>query len=567
MADSASYTPETVARRLAMAQALLAEPKRPITHWAEGLNELAKGLVGGRLMRGAEDMQREGEGAANAARLSLLGLGGGAAQTAVPTGAPAAPMVTPPMGNAGPPQNSAARIYSNDEPSPLDPPAGADRDQAIRTIVAEAGNQPPEGQNAVASVIRNRAVNGGAGAGAVVTAPNQFEPWNTEAGRTRMASIDPNSTPYLGAAKALDAAYAGNDPTNGAMNFFAPKAQAALGRPVPAWGSNGGQDIGDHRFFGGKGDAVANVSAALSGPQQTAQAPVADDAKAKIAAMLNSPNPYVRRQGAQLADAIVQKQLAAALSPEEYDFKTAGDTLYRTSKKKGTAEPIKDVGRGVRPMSPAEREQWKVPEGMSAGVDDNGKPVFSPSSVNVNLGGGSDKQVFDAMDESAKTARQTAAGLTGLREARQAIDGGAILGAGANERLGLQKVGALLGVANSDKIVNTETFRAAIAPQVAAVLKSTVGTANISNTDREFAEKAAGGNITLDPKSITRLLDIMERAGSAQLSAHQKRLETVYPDAEKNRRERALFGVDMPAAAVAPEATPAAGGFKILKVE
>lgn len=181
-------------------------------------------------------------------------------------------------------------------------------------------------------------------------------------------------------------------------------------------------------------------------------------------------------------------------------------------------------------------------------------------SITNNLGGGSDKQVFDAMEKSADAARATAVGLTGLREARNAVQGGAFTGAGADTRLGLQKVGAALGLADSDKIVNTETFRAAIAPQIAATLKSTVGTANISNSDREFAEKAAGGNITLDEKSITRLLDIMERASTAQLTAHQKRLEAVYPDATKNPRERALFGVDMPAAPPMPAAPQSAPG-------
>jgi hypothetical protein len=173
------------------------------------------------------------------------------------------------------------------------------------------------------------------------------------------------------------------------------------------------------------------------------------------------------------------------------------------------------------------------------------------TNVTTTVGGGSDKQIFDAMDESSKTARQTAVGLTGLREAKQAIEGGAITGFRADDRLSLQKAAAFFG-ADPTKVANTETFKAAIAPQVAAVLKSTVGTANISNTDREFAEKAAGGNINLDEKSISRLLDIMERASVGQLEAHQKRLDKVYSDPEKFARERALFGVEMPAAPVRP---------------
>jgi hypothetical protein len=160
------------------------------------------------------------------------------------------------------------------------------------------------------------------------------------------------------------------------------------------------------------------------------------------------------------------------------------------------------------------------------------------------------------MDTRANEARTAAVGLTGLREAKAALKSGIISGAGADQILGLQKIGAALGLANSDKIVNTETFRAAIAPQVAAMIKSTVGTTNISNTDREFAEKAAGGNIKLDDKSIARLMDIMERASVGKLKAHQAALEKVYPDAEKYARERALFSVEMPADL--PEAPAAA---------
>ena len=79
------------------------------------------------------------------------------------------------------------------------------------------------------------------------------------------------------------------------------------------------------------------------------------------------------------------------------------------------------------------------------------------------------------------------------------------------------------------------------------MLKATVGTTQISNTDREFAQQAAGGSINLDGKSIARLLDIMSRAGASIVQGHMDRLNKVYPEdaAGTFRRERALFGVDM----------------------
>lgn len=152
-------------------------------------------------------------------------------------------------------------VYNNDEPSPLDPPSGMDRDLAIRTILEEAANQGPRGMQAVAGVIRNRAVDGAFGGGSptgVVTAPKQFEPWNTPAGRARIMAHDPNSPAYAAAGEALDRAYTGDDPTRGATHFYSPSAQAALGRQAPAWDDGSGEDIGDHRFFrlpGGPGSS------------------------------------------------------------------------------------------------------------------------------------------------------------------------------------------------------------------------------------------------------------------------------------------------------------------------
>lgn len=202
----------------------------------------------------------------------------------------------------------------------------------------------------------------------------------------------------------------------------------------------------------------------------------------------------------------------------------------------------------AKPETTKEITNWKFYRARG-GTDDF--DTFTQKNANkgttVNVGGGSDKQVFDAVDESAKAARAARTGLQGLREASKALEGGIISGAYADKRLGLQKVGALLGL-DSSKIVNTETFRAAIAPQIAAMIKSTVGTANISNADREFAEKAAGGNINLDEGAIKRLVGIMERAGTGIIQEHQRRLETVYPSQtsvpNQYARERALFGVE-----------------------
>jgi hypothetical protein len=166
----------------------------------------------------------------------------------------------------------------------------------------------------------------------------------------------------------------------------------------------------------------------------------------------------------------------------------------------------------------------------------------------VQIGGGTDAQIYTSMSEAAKGAQAAATGLQSLQEAKNAVQGGIISGAAADTRLGLQKVAALFGAGDTDRIVNTETFRSAIAPQVSAMLKSTVGTTQISNADREFAEKAAGGSISLDSRSISKLIDIMERGNRGILDQYGKQLDAVYPDNGKFTRERALFGIRQPEA-------------------
>jgi hypothetical protein len=420
------------------------------------------------------------------------------------------------------------QVIEGDGPSPLDPPSGKDRDIAIRTMY---GEDPGASALGVANVMRRRAIDGNFGGNTlsqVAMAKGQFEPWARPDAKARMMALSPDSPTYQRLGQTLDQAYAGNDPTGGATHFYAPQVQASLGRQAPKWDQGPSTTIGPHKFIGGveQPESAMPPNAQLAQGQMPPQ--MAQPQQTRVAPQIP---PHIMGQARKLWQEGDRAAAGALMQP------------YLTPKDQS------------RPMTPQERAAYRVPENVPASIDTaTNKPSYGPAPTNVttNVGGGSDKQIFDTMDTRANEARTVAAGLTGLREARSAIQGGAILGAGANQILGLQKVASMLGLGNADKITNTETFRAAIAPQVAAVLKATVGTANISNTDREFAEKAAGGNITLDEKSISRLLDIMERASVGKLNSHQKTLERVYPDAEKYARERALFGVEMPAAIPAP---------------
>jgi hypothetical protein len=313
---------------------------------------------------------------------------------------------------------------------------------------------------------------------------------------------------------------------------------------------------------GGSVQGVSQGDTMASGP---AQAPA--QANSRIAELASiAGNPMVRPEVRQLAMAEIQTERARAQAEAERARTEAQNR--QTARDLGLPESLGGVGPVV-----TARAQQKYAKPEAATTDQRELEQVNRERQNANLPalrmdewktqkaragatsivndltGGSSKQVFDTLKERAEAAQTAATGLNALREARKAVTDGGFFGAGADQRLGFAKLGQLLGFEDG-RITNTETFRSAIAPQVAAVMKATVGSTQISNADREFAEKAAGGSIALDDKSINRLLNIMERGSNDIISRHQRQLDAVYPDGPDGKfaRERALFGVQAPAA-------------------
>lgn len=134
-----------------------------------------------------------------------------------------------------------------------------DRDLMIRTVVGEAGAQSPREQAAVAHSIVNRVFADGYPdtVGGVVLQNNgrtfQYEPWFRRRGE--LLSLSPDAPSYRKAAQTVDDVLAGSVPdfSGGATHFYAPAAQAMLGRAAPAWGRSGGTQVGATRFFAPNG--------------------------------------------------------------------------------------------------------------------------------------------------------------------------------------------------------------------------------------------------------------------------------------------------------------------------
>lgn len=266
-----------------------------------------------------------------------------------------------------------------------------------------------------------------------------------------------------------------------------------------------------------KPPAVATGSGILAG--------VPDEKKSQIAMMLTSKNPDVKATGR----ALMNQALAASDTPK-YEFKTAGDSLYRTNAKTGTAEPVRDVGRSVQPMTPEQRKTWNVPEGMSAGIDDNGKPVFSPPGTNINLNTAQsgtkamqEKSVEDY--QGAQAASREAVKRSGIWDQMEQASKGFTPGATAEVRLTAKRFLKDAGIIAGEDVPDAEVFKQM--QQQIAIHAQPKGQGAVSNSERELFAKAIP-NITMSPEALGRSIQI-----SRDLDGYDRKVAQIYRDNAK----------------------------------
>lgn len=577
--DSGTYDDATQTRRK-MAAALLGQTLKPeenVKHWAQGLANLAKAGIGGYMGYQADQEAKDERAKGQADLYTALGLPAPAASAESPGmlskigallsgGGGSAPAIAPePAAPAGLPSDQASYAPP---PAPAAPPTTFRPGIAAPPPVAAPGGAP-DFSKAIAGIESGGAYDklgpqtktGDRAYGKYQVMGNNVPEWTTQVLGKPMTPdqflANPDAQEAVFKAKFGDYVQK-YGPEGAAKAWFAgekgmnnPAAKDVLGTTVAGYGQKFTNALGPQAPSAAPQVAAAltapagaptDVSAAAK-PPAVSTAPgllsgVPDEKKAQIAQMLTSRNPTVKALGTQL-----MTQAMAASDTPKYDFKTAGDNLYRTNAKTGTAEPIRDVGRSVKPMSDEERKQWKVPEGVAAGIDDNGKPVFSqPSAVNTVspvVTGINDR--FDAQMKAAQAAPQV---ISSIHEARRALDSGAITGAGADTRLMLAKVGTMFGLPN-EAVANTETARAALGNQVLESAK-TLG-ANPSNADRDYIEKVKGGSIGLDETSMRRLLDMQEKWGRDSVKrANDAGKKLISTDPEKLGRFAPMLQTDEP---------------------
>jgi hypothetical protein len=211
---------------------------------------------------------------------------------------------------------------------------------------------------------------------------------------------------------------------------------------------------------------------------------------------------------------------------------------------------------------------WASQEELPPGYDgknpiwigeDGPKAVGSGGTTINNVANPIVKGVGEQFSDSIEKAKTAVGTIRSINAAREQLDmpGGITTGLGANAQLDFKKAASLFG-ADPAQVTNTESFRAAIKPIVLSNVKA-LGAGNaISNADREFVEKAVGGDINLDESSIRRILDINERAARFTIENHNKTAEKMLKTTPELAQMSPLISVDMPEAYQRKQSDPLA---------
>ena len=134
------------------------------------------------------------------------------------------------------------------------------------------------------------------------------------------------------------------------------------------------------------------------------------------------------------------------------------------------------------------------------------------------------KKQADRITSSQAAANDAVGIIDTVKRGRDILRSGAITGAGADFLVGFNQALKTMGIdfGYADAAANSQAFAANMASNVGKLIKQFGAGTGLSNADREYAEKMAGGKISLDRSAIDRILDINERAARNVIRKHNK---------------------------------------------
>jgi hypothetical protein len=167
-------------------------------------------------------------------------------------------------------------------------------------------------------------------------------------------------------------------------------------------------------------------------------------------------------------------------------------------------------------------------QGASSAQLNVAKPPQTPTAFQSALGTEQAKDVV----KNKQTAQDAASIIQTNQIGRDILNSGAITGAGANFFVGLNQALKTAGIdlGYGDAAANSQAYVALMAQNTAKIIKQFGAGTGLSDADREYAAKAAAGQITLDEKAIRRVLDINDRASRNVIKLHNENVKGIKSD-------------------------------------
>jgi cell division septum initiation protein DivIVA len=276
--------------------------------------------------------------------------------------------------------------------------------------------------------------------------------------------------------------------------------------------------------------ATAPAPAAAVAPEgQVTTAP--DGTKIMPAVQLEDPNLIEPAVAALLATGdprdkelaqLIEKRLVETRKRQELtgDFQNIVVARKQIEQLKKDPTPtnlaiIKDLEQQIKAAN--EGKATKVQVGVKLSEQEKG--------FEGDLGKGQAKRVLEDKDK-AEDARDM---LSTVSIGRDILKSGAITGAGADFFVGFNQALKTAGIdaGYADASANSQAYSANMAQNVGKLIKLFGAGTGLSDADRAYAEKMAGGKIALDRKALEKILDITERASRNVIKRHNKNVKGI----------------------------------------
>ena len=216
----------------------------------------------------------------------------------------------------------------------------------------------------------------------------------------------------------------------------------------------------------------------------------------------------------------------------------------KTGSTKGWDEAVKNVVK--KEQDKKTTPSWKVVQDPKSSTGYSYQDMNNPTGelrtgapapkaaaeVKIDIGGKSftemGKKMGERVVEQHKDAEQAIDSLKRLQDAKKLLTSGMITGAGAGYILSVGKVLQQGGISLApDAIANTEAYAAMMGNQVGQIIKQFGAGTGLSDADREYAEKIAGGKITLTKQSLEKIIDLNEKGLRNAVQNYNKRAKEI----------------------------------------